>query len=865
MSRWFSLPRPFLAALATVFAAAAVLYASVWMYVERYPGPRVKLGFNKLHNEQYDERAHSIKVGDVVPGSPAEQAGLRAGDRIIGVNGRRLSTSAPYYEAYGRGRPGDAVDLTIQRDGDAWPLVLHANFRASAEGAAPEGLAKTSALEVTRSFPVLFLMVGLAVLFLRVNDPNAWLLASLFCGFVATPSFSHPLIMNSALRSFALGYHAVFSGMLCSLFYIFFGVFPACSPLEHRFRWLKWASLAFGVALVLPGLGIGDMRIPGVAERLVGERAAEMTRTLLVYGTYGLIGLGLLSLGGNAFGRAATPEVRRKSRVILWGTVFGVLPIVIERAAIDFTGYRPSFWFNTLLVIVLALYPLSFAYAVVKHRVMEIPVLLRRSARYVLVQRGFVVLLFVAAVLAITFFTRTFSRFFQPNPNVGMMLSAAFGIALVWLSAPLVKRGTERIDRAFFRSAYDARVILEDLAEKTRTVTGRTELAALLEQHLNKALRPKTFVCYVGADDSQLIAQSGTVPSGAERLPSDLPFLVQLATRGKSWDVPPSGSQDGAEELPVLASLAPLAPECLVPILDHDGRLSGLLVLGQRLSEEPYSSEDKRLLDSVASQAGIALENIRLAEKMAERMEADHRVARDMEIAREVQSRLFPQVMPPLETLEYAGTCIQARVVGGDYYDFLDLGAGRLGIVIADISGKGIAAALLMANLQANLRSQYAVALEDSQRLLQSVNRLFYENTPEDRFATLFFADYDDASRCLRYANCGHNPPLLLRANGELQRLGATATVLGRFKDWKCAVEKVSLRPGDVLLIYTDGITEALNPAEEEFGESRLLEILRSHSRGPVEALLSLILAAVQEFSGANQADDLTLLIAKAH
>ncbi len=111
--------------------------------------------------------------------------------------------------------------------------------------------------------------------------------------------------------------------------------------------------------------------------------------------------------------------------------------------------------------------------------------------------------------------------------------------------------------------------------------------------------------------------------------------------------------------------LASLAPECLVPILDHDGRLSGLLVLGQRLSEEPYSSEDKRLLDSVASQAGIALENIRLAEKMAERMEADHRVARDMEIAREEQSRLFPQVMPPVETLDYAGTCIQARVVGG--------------------------------------------------------------------------------------------------------------------------------------------------------------------------------------------------------
>ena len=169
-----------------------------------------------------------------------------------------------------------------------------------------------------------------------------------------------------------------------------------------------------------------------------------------------------------------------------------------------------------------------------------------------------------------------------------------------------------------------------------------------------------------------------------------------------------------------------------------------------------------------------------------------------------------------------------------------------------------------MANLQANLRSQYAVALEDPHRLLQSVNRLFYENTPEDRYATLFFADYDDASRCLRYANCGHNPPLLLRANGELERLGVTATVLGLFKNWKCAVEEVSLRPGDALLIYTDGVTEAPGLTDEEFGESRLLEILRSNAQLPVEALLSLIVAGVQEFSGASQADDLTLLVAQA-
>ena len=182
--------------------------------------------------------------------------------------------------------------------------------------------------------------------------------------------------------------------------------------------------------------------------------------------------------------------------------------------------------------------------------------------------------------------------------------------------------------------------------------------------------------------------------------------------------------------------------------------------LGPRLSEEPYSTSDKRLLASVASQAGIAMRSITMAEKMAATMEVERRSEQEMQIARQVQSRLLPQQAPSLPTLECAGKCIQTRAVGGDYYDFLDLGSGRLGLVLADISGKGMSAALLMANLQANLRSQYALALEDIPRLLRSVNHLFYKNTENNNYATTFFAVYDDETRRLRYVNCGHNRPV---------------------------------------------------------------------------------------------------------
>jgi len=248
---------------------------------------------------------------------------------------------------------------------------------------------------------------------------------------------------------------------------------------------------------------------------------------------------------------------------------------------------------------------------------------------------------------------------------------------------------------------------------------------------------------------------------------------------------------------------------------------------------------------------------------IAHKQESERRAAQELEIAKQVQAGLFPQTLPPLKTLEYAGICIQARKVGGDYYDFLDLGGERLGFVIGDISGKGIAAALLMANLQANLRSQCAIALDQPQRLLCSVNQLFCDNTPDGAFATLFFAEYDDASGRLRYANCGHLPALVLRSDNTVERLEATATVLGIFKDWDCEIGECRLRLGDTLAFYTDGITESYNSADEQFGEQRLIEALQRHRGSCSQAALASIVDEVQRFSPHEQHDDITLILAK--
>jgi len=247
----------------------------------------------------------------------------------------------------------------------------------------------------------------------------------------------------------------------------------------------------------------------------------------------------------------------------------------------------------------------------------------------------------------------------------------------------------------------------------------------------------------------------------------------------------------------------------------------------------------------------------------ADKLENERRTVQELEIARQVQARLFPQIVPAVPGLDYAGVCVQARSVGGDYYDFLDLGSGRLALIVGDIAGKGIAAALLMANLQATLRSQVVGAADCCQTLLASVNRVLFDNTIPSAYATLFFANYDSATGRLLYANCGHVPGLILRTGGSIERLKSNATVLGLFEDWQSELSSTQLEPGDLLVLYTDGVTECEDDCGEDFSQQRLIDAIRKHDTLPAGELAAAVSKEVFEFSQGRQFDDLTLIVAR--
>lgn len=252
-------------------------------------------------------------------------------------------------------------------------------------------------------------------------------------------------------------------------------------------------------------------------------------------------------------------------------------------------------------------------------------------------------------------------------------------------------------------------------------------------------------------------------------------------------------------------------------------------------------------------------DNARVLAAIRKQADAERRRQSELEIAASVQQKLFPAPGRRLRTIDYAGACQPARGVGGDYYDFLELGSESIGFVLGDVSGKGMPAALLMANLQACFRTQAAAGLKRPAEILEAVHRHFYSSTQSDRFATLFFGVYDDRTRRMRYANCGHCAPLLLRANGGIERLEPTAIMLGAFEDWRCAEHEVTLQPGDVLLLYSDGVTEAANDIGDDFCEQRLIDLVRSNATASPEELVRRIVDAVSAFSSAARTDDITV------
>jgi sigma-B regulation protein RsbU (phosphoserine phosphatase) len=285
--------------------------------------------------------------------------------------------------------------------------------------------------------------------------------------------------------------------------------------------------------------------------------------------------------------------------------------------------------------------------------------------------------------------------------------------------------------------------------------------------------------------------------------------------------------------------------------------LQGVLTVYNKRDGGQFTEEDQRLLAIIAAQSAQVVENARLYEEE----QALHRMKEEVRLASKIQIDLLPKTSPKIAGYDVAGKSVPAQVVGGDYFDFIPMDENRWALCVGDVSGKGLPASLLMANLQATLRGQ--TLLNASAKVtLQRSNKLLHQSTSSEKFVTLFYGILDPQNHTFSFSNAGHDNPFLISLQQEPRRLSTGGLVLSIMEDFPYEEESIPLASGDTIVIYSDGITEAVNPHQEQFGDARIAAIVKEHPNSTSTELIEHIVNAVKAYSGtAPQMDDMTLLV----
>jgi phosphoserine phosphatase RsbU/P len=797
-----------------------------------------------------------------------KEAGLAVGQRLIAVDGRPYRGQQDILRSLDHNVQGGQIALTVADAGGSG--AAERTVRLKLEG--PQYVSSWARLADNGVFFLLTwfsLALGAVVLILKPWDRLAWFLALLLLSFSYMFSNATFAGLPAVPRIAAIMFHDLIR-FTWPVWLLLFGIyFPDRFALDLRAPWLKWLVVgpqAVAIALYRTLYEIAVSQSFALAATIA---PLERLTSLLSFLLPTVAVTAFFTLVGFRRGTATNPDVRRKIRLLSFGASVSFAPmffymlaaVIVTRGFRPGTSFTPPTWMGIIVLAAFTAFPLTLGYLVLVHRALDVGVVIRQGLQYALARRGVVVLQVLVSTAAFLFALKA------SPANRAYALGAALAAVLGARNA--AERLREWIDRRFFREAYQAEHVLSELSESVRTMVETQPLVETLARRVAETLHvARAAVLLPGDSDSRFrpAFALGYAQPPAVAMAPDAVTVGELRRATEPvrvyFDDPASwlnrfGGPGENERTQLLA----LDSQLLLP-LSLKTRILGILSLGPKRSEEPYSKSDLRLLASVAGQAALALENSRLAASIARETASRERLNRELEIARDVQRRFFPQKRPAIVGIDYAGTCRPAQSVGGDYFDFRALSSGRLGLAIGDVAGKGAPAALLMASLQASLRAAVNGA-GDLGALMANLNALIGEITPASRFATLFYAQYDPATRRLDYVNAGHNPPLVVR-HGLVLPLERGGPAVGLSRTSRYTERRLDLQPGDLLAAYTDGVTEAMNAALEEFGEERFAEVLRGRGDAPAAAILDAVLQAVDTFAGgAPQHDDITLVILK--
>jgi hypothetical protein len=825
-----------------------------------------------------NESAGRIRMLD--PDGPAARAGIRASDRVVAIGGHPLGDSAGLAVQAAAARPGDVVRFTVLRDS----VPIHKDVRLAGY---LDGIDDRILAVLYLLFGIAYFAIGYLVYVRRPDDRRAGifhgLTLSLAVSFIGTTALTGPFFLrglegglsDSPLMIVSLVFLIASGYVSMGLFLHFALAFPRRRPvlrawprlpvllhgtapalalaaflavgfafvpgfksvgarvallvaflaalapllwaLRGRARWLErpvhtllafalaWGALGVGMKLLQPYLGM-----PGkIALLVVG--AIPLATILLLPVAAGIATIVFLLHSWNESDLEARQQIRWPAIAVVVNLLAGAVMIAVSFLATRMLDARDSMILQRvaeyLSLAVSLVIPLAFAVAILKYRLFDLGIVLRRTATYGIAT-------FALGALYLALVAGIGAALVAPlGADAGNWPAVLGTLGVAALFVPARNWAQRLVDRSFFRVRYDAPASL-----------GR----------LGRAL--------ASAPDPELKARATL-----EEL------VTSLRLRGASVDLR-TPDERGVSRLAALGTIAPPAQgtpapgRSVVPLV-RNGRAFGWLHAGERLSDQPLDEDDEAYLFALSEQLALALGP---AFDPANRRELDE--------ARRIQAALLPQSLPALSGHSIAALWQPAREVAGDYYDVLPLSGNRVALCIADVAGKGMPAALLMSNLQATVKA-FAASDPDPAELCERVNRAFAGNLAPGRFITLFYGCFEPHSGRLVWANAGHNPPLVLRADGTTTWLSASGPLLGPFADAQFAAEAIDLFPGDRLILYTDGVTEAMDAAGDLFGEERLERALTG--AGPLDAmaLKDCLLATVRAFCADEFDDDATVLV----
>jgi len=873
-------------------------FALMFFYLGLRVYSRVTLQDYSLRGWNAEWRDGRVVIADVGPDSPATGV-VRKGDVVVAFWSERRDETPLVTPDYWRVPPGTRYKLTVSRDGQSLELPLQTTR-------IPFGGPSSGPLYFFYMLTyLLFIATGVTVFLLRSGDEQAWLLALILTTPVALLTLNLGYLQLPRWIYLAASLTQTLAIIFFPAVLRFFLIFPERSPLLRRFPKLDWLIYTPYLLFMAPRDIVVDVLTTFQLAPAWRESFMRSTVNFIIGLASAYLLAALIAMAVNY--RAAGAASRRKLRVVMVGSGAGFLNIFLMPFGylVGLSGAFPTLWrwFDNCLLFTLPLIPLSFTYAIVRHQVIPISLIIRRGARYVFVSRGSIILGVLIVGLILTVLLSTIFNRLQPSPIVNGMVSAVVGVIAYNLFRSWHRRYlAPMIDRRFFRQVYDTRQIIADLTESLRTTTNLDQLlelvaikiqAALQTANVTIFLRDEATGDYLSAYSCDYVEADGLVVNHERRslLPYHVEIVRQLSDNGMLLDIEqyvsvakqasdngtPLAVKEAAIPISPINPINPINPElaALIEIksallfpLSSKGEALGIVSLAPRLGDLPYSGEDEQLLMSVAGPAALAIENARLVERMIaeaglrQELEAESEIrAKELEEARQLQLSMLPQALPQLPLLEIAACMKPATEVGGDYYDFHLSDDGVLTVAVGDATGHGLKAGTLVTATKSLFNhlaqeSEIPVIFQQSSRALKRMNL-------RSMFMAMTIAKVNGYQMTL--GSAGMPSALIYRAvRRVVEEISLRGVPLGSLTAYSYRECSLSVAPGDVVVLMSDGYPERFNGKNEMLGYGSAKSVLLEIAILPPQEIIEVFVKIADQWAdGRPQDDDMTFVVMK--